>query len=86
MSDTFAPPTPLIQASVTTVGAVLEGLALDSDEVATLLMLDADLRSDPQSGPSFLTVAVLAWLQARRTTHPGISWEDAEPLIRLALT
>jgi hypothetical protein len=31
-----------------------------------------------------VTIVALVWLQARRTTHPGISWEDAEPLILLS--
>lgn len=74
-----------IRARVSTVGDVLDGLELDVEEMQTLDALHVDL-SVPESGPAFTTVAALAWLQARRSTHPGISWDEAEPLILIALS
>jgi len=90
MTDLAPPLTPILVA-VTSVGDVLDGLELDVDEASTLDSLGIDFarigeQMSAGGGPSLLLVAALGWLQARRATHPGISWEDAEPLIRLSLT
>lgn len=83
----LAPPPAPIRARISTIADVLDDLELDVAEMRTLDELGVDLGEEPApSGPSLLTVAVLAWLQARRSTHPGISWEDAEPIILVALS
>lgn len=85
MTDTLAPPSVPILARVSTVGDVLDGLKLDADEVATFITYGINLAApEPDGVPSLVTIVALVWLQARRTTHPGISWEDAEPLILLS--
>lgn len=86
MTD-LAPPRAPIRARVSTVANVLDDLELDVTEMSALDALGLDLAEQAKaSSPSLLTVAALAWLQARRSTHPGISWEDAESLITVALT
>ena len=76
-----------IHASISKVADVLEGLELNMVEMSTLDMLGVDLANaaNEAHGPSFVTIAALAWLQARRTTHPDITWEDAEPLLLIAV-
>lgn len=90
MTD-LAPPVVPIRVVVSSVGDVLDGLEMDVDEASTIDSLGIDFTNignqmSEGGGPSLLLVAALGWLQARRTTHPGISWEDAEPLIKLTLT
>ena len=81
--DTLAPPTTPIVTRISTAADVLDGLVLEDVEKVTLFELGVDFRGGAVGIAEF---AALAWLQARRTSHPGISWVDAEPLILIALT
>jgi hypothetical protein len=86
----LAPPLTPILVPVTSAGDVLDGLELDVTEASTLDSLGIDFarigeQMSAGGGPSLLLVAALGWLHARRSTHPGITWEIAEPLIKISL-
>lgn len=84
----LAPPRLPVVVSVSDVGDVLDGLELDGDEIGTLAEIGFQFSepADQMNGPSFLMVAVLGWLRVRRTTHPGISWEDFQSSVTISMT
>ena len=78
------PPPSLVTVKASDLGNILDdAVSFRAAELTRLAELGIDMAELASDSPPVLAIVWAAWLHARRTSAPGLSWEAAQESIEI---